>query len=83
VPPRGSVLNDPAVTEKLGWPPTAARAIETRRPNPAHPVWTTLELTLRTGISEALQDQKRAKEVLDAVAADRHRTLRRAGIGQG
>jgi multiple sugar transport system substrate-binding protein len=80
-PPRGSVLNDPTMAGKLGWPPTAARSIETGVPTPAHPVWTTLELTLRTGISEALQGQKTAKEALDAVASDWQRTLRRAGIG--
>jgi multiple sugar transport system substrate-binding protein len=80
-PPRGSVLNDPTMAGKLGWPPIAARSIETGIPTPAHPVWTTLELTLRTGVSEALQGQKTAKEALDAVASDWQRTLRRAGIG--
>ena len=82
-PPRGSVLNDPSMAEKLGWPPTAARSIETGVPTPAHPAWSTLELTLRTGISEALQGQKSAKQALDAVAVDWRRTLRRAGIGSG
>ena len=82
-PPRGSVLNDPSMAEKLGWPPTAARSIETGVPTPAHPAWSTLELTLRTGISEALQGQKNAKQALDVVAVDWRRTLRRAGIGSG
>jgi ABC-type glycerol-3-phosphate transport system substrate-binding protein len=41
-----------------------------------------LDLTLRTGLSEALQGQKPAKQALDAVAADWQRTLRRAGIGR-
>jgi ABC-type glycerol-3-phosphate transport system substrate-binding protein len=82
-PPRRSVLSDPTMAEKLGWPPTAARAIETGVPTPAHPAWSTLELTLRTGISEALQGQKTAKQALDAVAADWRRTLRRAGIERG
>jgi ABC-type glycerol-3-phosphate transport system substrate-binding protein len=61
----------------------AARSITTGVPTPAHPAWTTLELTLRTGISETLQGQKTAKQALDAVAADWRRTLRRAGIGTG
>ncbi|MBV8505420.1 MAG: extracellular solute-binding protein [Alphaproteobacteria bacterium] len=82
-PPRASALNDPTMAAKLGWPPTAARAIETGVPTPAHPAWSTLELSLRTGISEALQGQKSAKQALDAVAADWRRTLRRAGIGTG
>jgi ABC-type glycerol-3-phosphate transport system substrate-binding protein len=42
----------------------------------------TLELALRTGVSETLQGQKTAKQALDAVAADWQRTLRRAGIGR-
>jgi multiple sugar transport system substrate-binding protein len=82
-PPRGSVLRDPGIAEKLGWPPTAARAIETGVPTPAHPVWSTLELTLRTGISQTLQGQKTAKQALDGVAADWRRTMRRAGVGRG
>src|ERR1700745_4366089 len=81
-PPRGSVLKDPGMAEKLGWPPTAARAIETGVATPAHPRWSTLELALRPGVSETLQGQKTAKEALDAVAADWQRTLRRAGIGR-
>jgi hypothetical protein len=48
-PPRRSVLSDPTMAEKLGRPPTAARAIETGVPTPAHPARSTLELTLRTG----------------------------------
>ena len=43
----------------------------------------TLELTLRTGISQTLQGQKTAKQALDAVATDWRRTLRRAGVGRG
>jgi ABC-type glycerol-3-phosphate transport system substrate-binding protein len=82
-PPRGSVLKDPGMAEKLGWPPTAARAIETGVPTPAHPTWSTLELALRSGVSETLQGQKTAKQALDAVAADWQRTLRRAGVGRG
>ena len=57
-PPRGSVLRDPAMVAKLGWPPVAAEAIETGFPRPAHPAWDTLELSLRTGLSEALLGQK-------------------------
>ena len=79
-PPRGSVLRDPDLAGKLGWPPSAAAAIETGFPTPAHPAWDTLELALRTGISEALLGQKTAKQALDAVAADWQRGLRRAGI---
>ena len=82
-PPRGSVLRNPEMAAKLGWPPVAAQAIENGVPTPAHPVWDTLELSLRTGVSEVLLGQKPAKPALDAVAADWQRSLRRAGIRQG
>ena len=81
-PPRGSVLRDPAMVSKIGWPPVAAAAIETGIPTPAHPAWDTLELSLRTGVSETLLGQKTAKQALDAVAADWQRSLRRAGVGR-
>jgi ABC-type glycerol-3-phosphate transport system substrate-binding protein len=81
-PPRGSALRDPAMAAKLGWPPVAAEAIETGIPTPAHPVWDTLEIALRTGVSETLLGQKSAKQALDAVAADWQRSLRRASIGR-
>ena len=81
-PPRGSVLRDPGLVAKLGWPPIAAQAIETGVPTPAHPAWDTLELTMRTGVSQALQGQKSAKDALDAVAAEWQRSLRRGGIGR-
>jgi len=81
-PPRGSVLRDPGLVAKLGWPPTAASAIENGVPTPAHPAWDTLELTLRTGISEVLLGQKTAQAALDQVAAEWKRSLRRGGIGR-
>ena len=49
-PPRGSVLRDPAMVAKLGWPPVAAEAIETGFPTPAHPAFDALELSLRTPV---------------------------------
>ena len=82
-PPLRSVLNDPEMVEKIGWPPTAAKAIETGFPTPANPVWDTCEIQLRSGLSQALLGQKTPKDALDAVAADWQRSLRRAGIGHG
>ena len=80
-PPRGSVLRDPAMAAKLGWPPVAAEAIETGIPTPAHPVWDTLEIALRTAIGNVARPED-AKQALDAVAADWQRSLRRAGVGK-
>jgi ABC-type glycerol-3-phosphate transport system substrate-binding protein len=82
-PPRNSILTDPEMVAKIGWPPTAAKAIETGFPTPANPVWDTCEIQLRSGLSQALLGQKTAKEALDGVAADWQRSLRRAGIGRG
>jgi multiple sugar transport system substrate-binding protein len=82
-PPRGSVLRDPEMVSLIGWPPTAAAAIETGFPTPAQPVWSTLQLTLRTALSAAILGQKTPKQALDDVALDWQRGLRRAGIKQG
>jgi multiple sugar transport system substrate-binding protein len=82
-PPRGSVLRDPEMVETIGWPPVAAAAIETGLPTPAQPVWSTLQLSLRTGLSQALLGQKTARQALDDVAVDWQRGLRRAGVGKG
>jgi multiple sugar transport system substrate-binding protein len=82
-PPRGSVLRDPEMIELIGWPPIAAAAIETGIPTPAQPVWGTLQLPLRAGLSQAILGQKTAKQTLDDVATDWQRGLRRAGVGKG
>jgi ABC-type glycerol-3-phosphate transport system substrate-binding protein len=82
VPLRGSVLRDPAMVAKLGWPPVAAEAIETGFPTPAHPVWDALEISLRSAMSEALLEQKTPKQALDELAHDWQRNLRRAGVGK-
>lgn len=82
-PPRGSVLRDPEIVALIGWPPTAAAAIETGFPTPAQPVWSTLQLSLRTGLSQAILGQKTPKQALDDVAVDWQRGLRRAGMKQG
>lgn len=81
-PPRGSVLRDPDMIERIGWPPVAAAAIETGIPAPAQPIWSTLDLSLRTGLSQTLLGQKKPKQALDDVASDWRRALRRAGYGR-
>ena len=81
-PPRRSVLEDPEMVKAIGWPPVAAAAIETGYPTPANPTWGTLEIQLRSGLSQALLGQKSPKDALDAVASDWRRSLRRAGIGR-
>ena len=58
-PPRGSVLRDPQFVEQIGWPPVAAAAIETGFPSPAHPVFATLTLSLRAGLSQCILGRRR------------------------
>ncbi len=77
-PPRGSVLRDPEMVQLIGWTEVAAKAIETGRPTPAHPLYPTLDLNLRAGLSQAVLGQKTPKQALDDVASDWQRALKRA-----
>jgi len=79
-PPRVSVLNHPEVMRDYGWAPVLAEAMQTATLEPREPIWPTLELALRSGISAVLTGQNNAKDALDAVAADWQRALRRAGL---
>jgi ABC-type glycerol-3-phosphate transport system substrate-binding protein len=78
-PPRGSVLRDPEIVKLIGWTDVAAKAIETGVPTPAQPIFPTLGLSLRAGLSQCLLGQKTPKQALDDVAADWQRAMRRAG----
>jgi ABC-type glycerol-3-phosphate transport system substrate-binding protein len=80
LPPRASVLKDPAVGTRFPWTPAAATAMETAILIPSLPIYPTLESQLRPAISEVLLGQRSAKAALDAVASDWQRTLRRAGL---
>ena len=79
-PPRLSVLNDPEMVEKFGWAPVAAAALPTALLDPREAIWATLELQLRSGLSQVLLGQKSAKDALDGVAGDWQRSLRRASV---
>jgi multiple sugar transport system substrate-binding protein len=81
-PPRVSVLNHPAVMADYGWAPVLAEAMKTATLEPREPIWPTLELELRSGISAVLTGQQTAKQALDGVASDWQRSLRRAGLGR-
>jgi multiple sugar transport system substrate-binding protein len=78
-PPRGSVLRDPEMVKLIGWTEVAAKAIETGVPTPAQPIFPTLGLSLRAGLSQALIGDKTPKQALDDVAADWQRQMRRMG----
>jgi multiple sugar transport system substrate-binding protein len=78
-PPRGSVLRDPEMVKLIGWTDVAAKAIETGVVTPAQPIFPTLGLSLRVGLSQALIGEKTPKQALDDVAADWQRAMRRAG----
>jgi ABC-type glycerol-3-phosphate transport system substrate-binding protein len=46
-------------------------------------VFSTLQLSLRTGLSEAILGQKTPQQALDDVAKDWQRGMRRAGMKAG
>ncbi len=79
-PPRVSVLEDPSVLAKHGWAPVEGEALKTAKLDPRDPLWGTLQLPLRTAISQVLLGQKTAKSALDDVAGRWHRSFRLAGI---
>ncbi|MGC1412566.1 MAG: extracellular solute-binding protein [Acetobacteraceae bacterium] len=81
-PPRVSVLNHPDVMADYGWAPVLAEAMKTATLEPREPIWPTLELELRSGISAVLTGQQTAKQALDGVASNWQRSLRRAGLGR-
>jgi multiple sugar transport system substrate-binding protein len=76
-PPRGSVLRDPEMVKLIGWTEVAAKAIETGVPTPAQPIFPTLALSLRAGLSQTLIGEKTPKQALDGVADDWRRAMRR------
>ena len=61
-PPRVSVLNHPDVRNAIGWAPVLAEAMQTATLEPREPIWPTMELQLRSGISPVLTGQKNAKD---------------------
>ena len=79
-PPRVSVLNHPEIMAGYGWAPVLAEAMKTATLEPREPIWPTMELALRSGISAVLTGQNNAKDALDSVASDWQRALRRAGL---
>ena len=95
--PYGTLINDPKLSKTAGkwaWAvaPGAHGRDESRVsvggwtfgvPTPGHPVWDTLEVQMRSAISQVQLGQKTAKVALDELATDWQRSLRRAGIGRG
>jgi ABC-type glycerol-3-phosphate transport system substrate-binding protein len=79
-PPRVSVLEDPAVLAKHAWAPVAGAALKTATLDHRDPLWASAQLPLRTAISQVLLGQKTAKQALDAVADQWHRSFRLAGM---
>ena len=82
-PPLRSVLEDPEMVEKIGWPPVGRAGDRDRcaRPRPIR-CGTRWRSRCARRISQTLLGQKTAKQALDELAADWQRSLRRAGIGR-
>ncbi len=77
-PPRGSVLEDPAMVELIGWPPTAARPSKpVSQPPPTR--LGHVGVSIRTGLSQAILGQKTPEQALDDVAVGLATRPARAG----
>ena len=72
-----SALNDPEIAKQFGWAPAGATALETAVTDPQDPIWGSLELALRTGLSRVLLGQSEPQAALDAVAGNWRRIMRR------
>ncbi len=81
-PPRFSVLNDPDVVALYGWAPAFSEQAKTAIdfPNPADPIFTTVDQQIRPHMSRVLLGQSTAQEAMDAAADEWKRTLSRAGL---
>lgn len=79
-PTRASALRDPELVAQFPWAPAAETMLATAIPDPNHPIWPTLDLSLRSGLSSALTGVETPRNALDQVATDWERSLRRAGI---
>lgn len=76
-PARLSVLQNPEIGKKYGWPPAAAQAIRTAITSPQDPLYGAMELALRPGISRVVMGESDAKSALDQVAGNWQRIFRR------
>ena len=79
-PPRVSVLQDPTVLQKHPWAPVAGDALKTAVLDHRDPAWSTVQLPLRTAISQVLLGQTTAKKALDDCATQWQRSFRLAGM---
>ena len=78
-PPRTSVMTNPELVKKVPWAPAMAAQHAVPLPEPADPMYQTLEAQLRPHLSRAILGED-AKDALDAAASDWQRSLRRANL---
>lgn len=79
VPPRGSILNDPAVAEQHRHFPGVLAALETAVPFPALPEFYELGETITRRVQMALTNEMPVKDALDAAASECVGLLRERG----
>jgi len=79
-PPRVSVLENPEVLAKHPWAPVAGEALKTAVLDHRDPLWAAAQLPLRTAISQVLLGQRTAKQALEEVTNQWHRSFRLAGL---
>ena len=78
--PRASVLQNPEVLAKHPWAPVEGESLKTAILDHHDPLWAAAQLPLRTGISQVLLGQRTAKQALDEVADQWHRSFKLAGM---
>ncbi|HRY24006.1 MAG TPA: extracellular solute-binding protein [Geminicoccaceae bacterium] len=79
VPPRSSILNDPAVAEKYRHFPGVLAALETAQPFPSLPEFYELGETITRRVHQAITDEMEVQAALDAAAAETIGLLRDRG----
>lgn len=76
-PARLSVLQDPEIVARYGWPAAAAAAIPTAVPTPQHPLYPACESAVRRGVSRVVLGQTDAATALSDVAENFRRIFER------
>jgi multiple sugar transport system substrate-binding protein len=83
VPPRLSLLQDPALAKQFPWFPALADSLEVARFRPRIPNWNEIEEILGRHLNEAVTGTAEPQEALDAAAEEMASAMKRAGITDG
>jgi multiple sugar transport system substrate-binding protein len=82
VPPRLSLLEDPALAKKFPWFPALADSLEVAKFRPRIPNWNEIEEILGRHLNEAVTGTASPQEALDAAAEEMASAMKRAGLSE-